>query len=288
MRWKTLDLCRKAERLLPTRADRRDAIVALRALGPELFTESLWYLPHPELPRLSSLLPRMAAPEIQQTFTGNCGSPLLAQTLPFIELLRSHFRATRGADLAGSRILDFGCGYGRFARGLYFFTDEDRLIGVDPSADAINLCHAAGMLQSQFRLSESLPESLPVDEEFDLIIAYSVFTHLSARAFRTCMMTLRKYVACGGVLTLTIRPPEYWSVDPNCPTEIANRLRQEHECSGYAFNPHRRAPIDGDITYGDCSMTPEWLVHNAPRWQIVATSDATGDPMQRCVVLQAA
>jgi SAM-dependent methyltransferase len=288
MRLTTLDLCRKAESLLPMRADRRDAIAALRALGPALFTESLWYLPHPELPRLSSLLPRMAAPEIQRNFTGNCGSALLAQTLPFIELLRSHFRAIRGAEIAGRRILDFGCGYGRFARALYFFTDEDRLVGVDPSADAISLCHSAGMLQSQFRLSEPLPESLPVDEEFDLIIAYSVFTHLSARAFRTCMMTLRKYVGPGGVLAFTIRPPEYWSVDPSCSTEMANRLRQEHECSGYAFTPHRRAPIDGEITYGDCSMTLEWLARNAPRWRIVATSHATGDPMQRCVVLQAA
>jgi SAM-dependent methyltransferase len=230
----------------------------------------------------------MATPEIQRKFTGNCGSALLAQTLPFIALLRSHYRAIRGVELAGSRILDFGCGYGRFARGLYSLTDQDRLVGVDPSAHAIDLCHSAGMLQSQFRLSASLPESLPVDEEFDLIIAFSVFTHLSARAFRTCMMTLRKYVSPGGVLAFTIRPPEYWSVDPRCSTDMAHRLRQEHECSGYAFTPHQRAPIDGDITYGDCSMTLEWLAQNAPQWQIVATSDATGDPMQRCVVLQAA
>lgn len=283
----TLKKCRLVERNLSPMADRRAAMAALRDLGSSYLTEALWFLPQRELPVLSALLPAMASPDIQRRYTGNCGRTLLEQTLPFVELLRSRYRAIRGTELAGRRILDFGCGYGRFARALYCVTDEDRLVGCDPSEEAIGLCHAAGLSRSQFRVSDHLPESLPADCDFELIVAYSVFTHLSARAARTCLRALRKHVSPAGLLALTIRPVEYWSAAPRFAPESTLRLREEHARNGFAFVAHQRAPVDGDVTYGDCSMSVEWLANAAPGWQVVATSPATGDPLQHCVVLQA-
>ena len=283
----TLNKCRLVERSLRPTADRSAAIAALRNLGPSNFAEALWFLPHTELPLLSALLPSMASSDVQRRYTGNSGSALLAQTLPFVELLRHEFRAIRGTDLTGSRILDFGCGYGRFARALYCLTDEDHLVGCDPSEKAIELCHVAGLSRTQFRVSDHLPESLPADCDFELIVSYSVFTHLSARAARTCLRALRKHVAPGGVLALTIRPPEYWNAAPGIAPDSAVRLREEHARSGFACVAHQRAPVEGDLTYGDCSMSIGWLTNAASGWQVVAASSATGDPLQCCVVLQA-
>jgi hypothetical protein len=47
-------------------------------------------------------------------------------------------------------------------------------------------------------------------------------------------------------------------------------MANDHEETGFAFKPHNRPPIDGDITYGDTSMTLEYLDNNFPKWNITA------------------
>jgi hypothetical protein len=156
---------------------------------------------------------------------------------------------------------------------------------VDPWDRSIDLCAEAG-LRTNFHVSDFLPMSLPVgDKRFDVIYAFSVFTHLSERATRTSLETLRRYVADDGMLCITIRPVEYWNHDPHTSPEQRQALIEKHRASGYAFCPHNRAPIDGDITYGDASMTLEWIAANFPQWSIRATDRALEDAFQRYVFL---
>src|SRR5207302_6424763 len=142
----------------------------------------------------------------------------------------------------------------RIARLMYRFTRENRVFGVDPWDKAIAICNETGLRMNYF-VSDYLPQSLPVGPvKFDLIYAFSVFTHLSERATVCSMKTLRDYISDGGVLVITIRPVEYWQHDPH--TSVAQKadLRKRHASTGFAFQPHMREPVDGDITYGDTSM----------------------------------
>lgn len=266
-------------------SSRAEAFAGLRRLGLEDFGYALLTMPNPAYPKLSRLLPAMAADDVQRNWTGNAGEPLLRQSAAFVRALSYNFARHTGRTLEGARVLDFGCGYGRLARLLYYFVDEPDLYGVDPWDLSIQLCHEAG-LGDRFRVSEYLPTSLPVDDvRFDLLYAFSVFTHLSRRATLTSLATLRRHVADTGLLTITIRPVEYWAHDPHTTPDQRRAYMAQHRREGFAFNPHIRAAIDGDVTYGDTSLTLDWLAHEAPEWRVVGTDRSLEDPFQRYVFL---
>lgn len=254
----------------------------LRGLCLDDFGELLLHMPSPDYPGLSSVLPHMAAAEVQNNWTGNNGYPLLAQTLSFVRSVDYHFLTLAGRRLDGAKILDFGCGFGRIARLMYYFTDPDRFFGVDPWYQSIRLCKES-RLPGTFLISDYVPRDLPVtDRDFDLIYCFSVFTHLSMRTTRAALTTLRAHIAPGGLLVITIRPEEYWhrsAVDPFS-GRTADDLLAEHRATGFAFNPHRRDPIDGDITYGDTSMTIDWLTRECPEWTIRGLDRTLDDPLQ--------
>lgn len=251
------------------------------------FGEFFLNLPHPDYPALSQMLPAMASAEVQRNWTGNDGYTLLKQTLNFVRSVRYNFSLLCSRPLEGAKILDFGCGYGRIARIMYYFTPPANITCVDPWDESIRLCRESRML-GNFHVSDYLPTALPVQEtSFDLIYCFSVFSHLSSRATRAALDTLRKYINPKGLLVITLRPEEYWmvtKVDASSGLTAADLLEQ-HRTTGFAFAPHRRAPIDGDITYGDTSFTIDWLKREYPSWQVAGYDRSLDDPYQILVFL---
>jgi SAM-dependent methyltransferase len=243
-------------------------------------------IPMQEFPLVSQSLPRMASTEVQTNWTGSHGIPLLRQSCNFVRSAVYNFARLTGRPLDGAAILDYGCGYGRLARLMYYFTDPESLFGVDPWDQSIEICRADG-LGAQFRQSDYLPESLPVSRsDFDLIYAFSVFTHLSMRATLKALETCRRYIADNGVMLITVRPVEYWEADPNIPRDLVPRLCAAQREQGFAFLPHQRSSVDGDITYGDTGMSVGWIEANLPRWTVAAIDRSLDDPYQIYVFLR--
>jgi SAM-dependent methyltransferase len=265
---------------------RRNAVSGLRQLSLDDFGLVLLSMPNPEYPKLSQLLFSMASEEVQRNWTGNYGVALLKETTAFVRALRYHFMRITGRQLDNATVLDFGCGYGRIAQLIYYFTDENKLYAVDPSIQAIELCRESG-LRTNFAVSEYLPTFLPVGEErFDVIYAFSVFTHLSRRAMTTSLGILQKYLKEDGMLAITIRPVEYWKTDPHTSREQKENLAARHCTEGFAFNPHNWEPIDGDVIYGDSSMSLTWIKTNFPEWKIEETDRNLNDPLQQYVFMR--
>lgn len=257
----------------------------LRELTLGEFGELLWGLPNPDYPNLSAILPKMADAHVQLNWTGVQGLALLVQTCDFVSKLDYYYLKLKGACLANAKILDYGCGYGRILRLMYYFSDPDKLWAVDPWDEAIRICQNDRLL-GNLAVSKYLPKSLPVDTQlFDVIYAFSVFTHTSERATIVALATLRKYIAPDGLCAITIRPREYWSNDPGYRPAAAT-LERTHNMTGFAFAPHQRAPVDGDITYGDTSMTLGWLEKNVPGWKIASHDRSLNDPYQLVVFLR--
>jgi SAM-dependent methyltransferase len=258
----------------------------LRILGLDDFGEVLLGMPSAAHPKLSSLLPSMASDEIQDGWTGNHGLPLLTQSGAFVRSLAFNFSRFTGRSIQEARILDYGCGYGRLARLMYYFVDTPALVGVDPYDQSIEECRSAG-LGPRFLLSDYLPTRLPTSIRFNLAYAFSVFTHTSKRATLAALGAIRAQMSPGGVLCLTIRPLEYWEVPrDDIPPETRTACREEHLRDGFAFCPHNRTPIDGDITYGDTTMTLDWLDSHAVGWRRLGIDRSLDDPWQIYVFLQ--
>jgi len=195
----------------------------------ETYGELLLEVPE-KWPRLRRLLPSMPDAQIQINWTGNHGKALLAQSTAFVRTALSYVPLWRAREL-GLRTLDFGCGWGRLLRLMGKYCPLGQLEGVDPWDKSIELCRACN-IRNPLAISDYLPEALPTQSsQFDLIYAFSVFTHLSPYATGVCLKTLRAYLKPSGVLVVTVRPVEYWHAASK--PEIAD----VHAHDGHAYVP---------------------------------------------------
>lgn len=169
---------------------------------------------------------------------------------------------------------------------MLYFSDPKQLFGCDPWDQSINLCREAG-LNTQLTVSDYLPQDLPfTDKDFDLIYCFSVFTHLSKRAAHAALDTLRRYIADTGLLVLTIRPIEYWQIHRGLDAAAIEKVQHEHREDGFAFQPHNRTPIDGDVTYGDTSISFEYVRKYFHGWEMIKFERLLGDPYQIILFLR--
>jgi len=281
-----LPFIRRAEALAAT-GDIAAVLVCLRQMSALDFGMLHLAMPQANLPQLSRMLPRMASEAVQRSESGSAGYDLFRQTKDFALRLELWFERLCGRRLAGSTILDCGCGWGGLARMMMYFTNPDRFWGIDPSAEAIDLCRADGVL-GRLAVSHRLPESLPVDDTlFDLIYAYGMFTHTSRRATLATMAALRRHIRPDGLLVLTVRPVEIWDIghfgeNGNADTDA---LIADFERTGFAFLPNIHITTDGEHSFGVTTIAPEWLAANAPGWKLVA-QDRGEDHLQRILLLQ--
>jgi SAM-dependent methyltransferase len=214
----------------------------------ELFgslTDDAWFWANTEgrrtIPELASLLPGSPSEEMQMGFTGSCGDEGLraafhAYTM-FLELYRAH--ATPGSRL--TRVLDFGCGWGRIIRFFLREITPAHLWGCDISESALDELVAANRWCSVVRNEPSPPIALP-SESFDLIYSYSVLSHLPESTHRSWLPEFRRLLRPGGVVIATTFRRSY--------IELCGELRSAGTITGA---PGVRAAVDSFVD------TDSWL-----------------------------
>jgi SAM-dependent methyltransferase len=113
------------------------------------------------------------------------------------------YKQHRGRPLrATDSILDFGCGWGRVIRFFLKDVHPHNLLGVDISTVALEACSQTNRW-CRFAETPTLPPSnLPADS-FDLIYAYSVFSHLSEEAHLAWLKEFQRLSKPNGVILLT-------------------------------------------------------------------------------------
>jgi len=263
------------------------ALSVLRWLSLEDFGALLIGMPDSQrFPNLSRVLPRMASAEVQTAWNATHGFSLLEQTIVFMQLVSNRYEQIAKKKLKHARILDFGCGYGRLMRVMAYYANPAQIHGCDPWQAPLDIAMKDGMF-GHLALSARVPDHLPFSGTFDLIYAYSVFTHLPERIAARCLQTLADALAPQGLLVITIRPIEYWAVSTTYKqdAQLGAEKTHEHRIGGFAFVPHGWEPVDGDIPFGDASLSPEWIEQTVPRLQF-ADKLRWGGPLQTTAILQ--
>jgi 2-polyprenyl-3-methyl-5-hydroxy-6-metoxy-1,4-benzoquinol methylase len=264
------------------------ALEALRALSHDEFAAATFGVP-PEFLRLRQSLPRYAEAEIQRGWTGNDGVLLLQKTALFSRMLDGFYAQHAGKPLRGARILDYGCGWGRLLRQMLYFSDPDRLFGVDPWSRSIEECRKTNVLGAIHQIDyhpQALPDAI---RSIDCAIAFSIFTHLGESNVREILTCVRKVMAPGGLFVATIRPVEYWAPRRGVlGEETVARMVAQHESGEYAFIPSGAVANAGSQDYGEASVSLEGMqrLGATAGWRVVGHDWLLLDPFQLLICLQ--
>ena len=112
------------------------------------------------------------------------------------------FLKKQGRDLDDlGAILDFGCGCGRVIRHFHSLK-RARMYGTDYNPRLVDWCRS-NLLFAEFGVNGLSPPLIYGDGSFDLIYAFSVFTHLSEELQLSWIAELSRVLKPGGYLLLT-------------------------------------------------------------------------------------
>ncbi len=149
-------------------------------------------------------LPGFPDPALQISMVGAAGEAGLREVARLYLTVHEEARKWGVVFDENTRILDFGCGFGRLLR--FFMKDAapGNLIGTDVDDSFIRLCKEL-FQGGVFDVNAPFPPLGYADASFDIIYAYSAFTHLSEAAHLAWLLEYKRILKPGGLLFLTVR-----------------------------------------------------------------------------------
>ena len=234
-------------------------------------------------------LPALPPDQLQRNWCGNAGAPLAQQSAEFYQLVKACYGRHARKPLSASRLLDFGCGWGRLTRLFAKDLPPDRIFGCDSDPAILEWCQS---LPGTFRQSETKLRKLPFDERFDLIFAFSVFTHLGPKTHDAALDALHAALAADGLAILTVRPRGFIDIRgaelASLPDDTLRAFAAEYDKGNFVYHPYNLPAVDGEVPYGEAVIPLAYIKkHWAARFEIVELPrPSPSDPYQIPVVLR--
>src|SRR5262245_3816792 len=144
----------------------------------------------------------------QSNFVGSSGKSALSEANLFWQYLKGVADDLGKTMTHTSNVLDFGCGWGRFLRLLAKDVDACHLYGVDVDPEVLAECRGLGV-PGELHCIEPLGDLPFPDAHFDVVMAYSVFTHLPAHVNLHWMREIARVCRRGAVFALTLEPRRF-------------------------------------------------------------------------------
>ncbi|MBA4062721.1 MAG: hypothetical protein C0501_03270 [Isosphaera sp.] len=207
-------------------------------------------------PRLAQLLPSLPDETLQVSLIGLTGDTALRDGYTFYRLVKQLYARHVGPLPPTASVMDFGCGWGRTIR--FFLKDvaAENLCGVDAYPDAFEAVRQTNRWCDLRMVDPFGPTPFPADK-FDLIYAYSVFSHLPENVHELWLAELRRVLKPGGLLVATTWQREFI-------LECEERNRAQHDILRY------QEPVFGDkdrhLAEYDAGQFCHWVLdhHNPP------------------------
>ena len=149
-------------------------------------------------------LPAFPSDAIQANTTGQSGVSTLKDAFIFYQDCIETFKNLNSQIEPQHRLLDFGTGWGRIAR---FFLRElpiENIYGIDVMEEFVQIC-ARTFRSDNFLVTAPFPPTHLHTEQFNFIVGYSVFSHLSEEACASWMKEFNRLLVPGGIVALTTR-----------------------------------------------------------------------------------
>jgi 2-polyprenyl-3-methyl-5-hydroxy-6-metoxy-1,4-benzoquinol methylase len=147
-------------------------------------------------------LPGLPSDEMQRNTVGSSGEHALREGFNFYCGIKQYAAKLGLALNPDSRILDFGCGWGRIIR--FFLKDvaAENLYGIDVDSQLLDVClQTVG--HGNYSMVNPLPPSGLPDNSFDIVYAFSVFSHLAEPVHIKWVEEFSQILKPGGILVAT-------------------------------------------------------------------------------------
>lgn len=147
--------------------------------------------------------PGFPADALQAQFVGSSNEAAMREGFEFYRILKGYSASLGKPFNNTTKVLDFGCGWGRYLRIFKKDIAEGNLFGVDIDPTILEECR---INQVPGNLSRIFPDGkLPYpDAFFDCVMAYSVFTHLPESIHNHWIQEIARVSKPGCVFVLTL------------------------------------------------------------------------------------
>lgn len=162
-----------------------------------------------EVSPLGETLPRFPSTQMQENTTGLSSEAALRQAHAFYTDVDREMQAIGRPLGPDTRMLDFGFGWGRISRTFMEKVSIRNLYGVDVDPSFTEMTRSL-FDSDHFQTCAPFPPIPFDDASFDLVISYSVFSHLSERACADWMREFARLVRPGGVVAWTTRHDSFF------------------------------------------------------------------------------
>jgi ubiquinone/menaquinone biosynthesis C-methylase UbiE len=244
--------------------------------------------------------PRFPSPQQQANFVGSAYQNALQEAYSFYSLFRGYAAALGSPIARDTRLLDFGCGWGRFLRFFWKDVAVANLHGCDVNSAILEICRQTAV---PGELSKIAPGgSLPyADGSFDAVMAYSVFTHLPEQEHRIWMEEFKRVVRPGGVVAMTLEPRRFLDFIESIPAQADSpwhqglrrfapqipELRARFDSGEVAYLPTGGGEELDASHYGDALVPLSYIEKNwGPEFQVRDYIDDPNRFWQAVLILQ--
>lgn len=149
-------------------------------------------------------IPRLPSDAVQMSTTGKTGYRNVVEAVDFVRAVMERYRAQNGDK--DPRVMDFGCGWGRITRTFLSVTPADHITGSDVRQDAVDQAGDLAPNLSFVMMDPRPPAPQFADNAFDLVVGYSVFSHLAEDVAQSWITEFGRIVSPGGLVCITTRP----------------------------------------------------------------------------------
>lgn len=168
--------------------------------------------------------PLFPDPALQSLVNGCSGETALMEAFPFYKRILGYAKILGINVNHDTKVLDFGCGWGRHMRFFWQIVGAQNLYGVDIDPTFVELCKKLFPSGNFINNHREPPLSFD-DNTFDIVWSYSVFTHINEEYNLKWMKEIHRVLRPGGMFILTTQGRDFIKF---C-YSFAGRQHFEHE-----------------------------------------------------------
>lgn len=218
------------------------------------------------------VLPAYPDAGVQLGTVGVSGELVVLDAYRIFQFIREKARSAGRPLQSNSNVLDFGVGWGRVIRCFLRDVEPANLYGVDVDDRFLDI---ARKTKVPGHLSKIEPTgNLPYpDGHFDVVFAWSVFSHLPEDVQHIWLAEISRVLAPGGIFVASVQPPRFLNFIRQLPIDVGQNIwysqlvRALSEVSkpdevlsqkGFLF-----LPTHNSVTYGDTIISRSYVEN---RW----------------------